>query len=620
MVSYEESLDNYCGASRLVAAISGSMGDPAQPRNLTPGISELGARDAVGKYRIIAKIGSGGMGIVYRARDPEVGRDVAIKTLHANGHRGNEELRTRFRLEARSAGNLKHPNIVTIFDANYRDEIPFIVMEYIEGESLDASIIRQGRLSPSFALSYLRDIASALDYAHERGIIHRDVKPTNVIIDRHGHAQVLDFGVAALALQVAGFEDHAKALKIQGTPGYMAPEQLRGELLSPSVDIFAFGVVAYECLTGRRPFAGRTVAEVVSHTLRGEFTAASLVNPELPQAMDTAFLRILAPRAHERPRSAVAALALIEKAMTDGEFPDQDRGTISFGGRMASQRDPAQSTIASPTEPAARTVEGSPWSTKHPAFAEQFSRPRYEDRNTPGALFRHGEELLAANRSGHHPPRRKLGKGGVMAIVGILALAVCGVVIYERIEVSTDVVAPPLVTDPSEADPPAEARISYQRAAPGTPLSQMSDRELLGELIEGSIQAQLIDVIGEIKKRRPVGSVDALVSVLMREDHAGDVATIKALLRALATIGDPHAAAPIVALLEHGDEGVRLEAAIALDPLANRSEFDFIAYRYVAESSPKVKESLARVLSRVGGIPVTDASITEYLSRHAHAR
>lgn len=224
------------------------------------------SEEQIGKYRILKELGKGSMGVVYLAEDPEIGRRVAIKTLRSiylgEDATGQEALQ-RFSQESRSAGRLKHPNIITIFEAGRSESgSPFIVMEFVDGESLGEALARNQKFEPLEALHLLAQIASAIDHAHNSKVIHRDIKPSNVILDSSRKPFLLDFGIAKLSdtsLTPAG--------TVVGTPSYMAPEQIRGVGLTSATDRFAFAVLAYEMLTGVRPFPGTDFMSVANNIL-----------------------------------------------------------------------------------------------------------------------------------------------------------------------------------------------------------------------------------------------------------------------------------------------------------------------------------------------------------------
>src|SRR6476646_7391490 len=200
------------------------------------------------RYRDPVHIGSGGMGEIFRATDQELGRDVAVKLL-AERYAQDDGLRQRFKREALAAARLSgNPNIVTIFDVDEHNGRPLIVMEYLSGGSLEER--PSGPAPPSQVLGWLDDAASALDAAHEAGVVHRDVKPGNLIRDGRGNVQVADFGIAT----ASGMESFTQAGTILGTAGYLAPEQARGERAGAASDRYALAIVAWELLAGRRPF------------------------------------------------------------------------------------------------------------------------------------------------------------------------------------------------------------------------------------------------------------------------------------------------------------------------------------------------------------------------------
>src|SRR5258707_2407775 len=212
----------------------------------------------VGRYEIIGELGRGAMGVVYKATDPTIGRTVALKTMRLDVH-GLEtgELARRFRNEARAAGLLNHPNIVTIYDAGEQDGIFYIAMECIEGTSLHELLAEKHALGAEEVVRLSREICEGLDYAHSHGIIHRDIKPANIMITSKGAVKIMDFGIAKAggAMTSTG--------QVLGTPNYMSPEQVKGRPLDGRSDLFSFGVVLYEMLTGEKPFVGQNVTTII---------------------------------------------------------------------------------------------------------------------------------------------------------------------------------------------------------------------------------------------------------------------------------------------------------------------------------------------------------------------
>ncbi len=218
---------------------------------------------AIGKYEILEQIGAGGFGAVYKARDPILKRLVAVKLCTAE----DEDLRKRFYREAEISGNLHDPNIVTVFDSGVEDGAPYLIQEYLGGEDLDRVIRRGDDIPKHERLECLMQVAKGLRYAHSKGVLHRDVKPGNVRLFEGGKAKLMDFGIATLK------SSHTRLTRIGtlvGTVGYLAPEQLRGKRADERVDVFSFGVLAYELLSYKRPFQGDDWQEVCRAILDSE--------------------------------------------------------------------------------------------------------------------------------------------------------------------------------------------------------------------------------------------------------------------------------------------------------------------------------------------------------------
>jgi TonB family protein len=262
------------------------------------------ARRNFGRYKIAEEIGRGAMGVVYRALDPLMGRTVAIKAINTAylegvGVRPAEYLQ-RFRREAEAAGALSHPHIVKIFDLGP----DYLVMEYVEGQSLASLLQARIRLGPARILEVVAQVADALDHAHARGIVHRDVKPGNVMLRLDGAAKVMDFGVARVessTLTAAG--------EILGSVAYMAPEVILGRPADARSDLFSLGVVAYELMTGERPFAGGSITAIIQNVVREDPRPARQLNAALPPEYDACFERVLAKDPALRHPSATAFAA-----------------------------------------------------------------------------------------------------------------------------------------------------------------------------------------------------------------------------------------------------------------------------------------------------------------------
>ncbi|HXT01057.1 MAG TPA: protein kinase [Elusimicrobiota bacterium] len=249
-----------------------------------------------GHYRVTGELGRGGMGAVYKAQDETLQRPVAIKRLLRERREGGDELE-RLLKEARLVAQLRHPNIAEIYSV-ITDRDPMLVFEFVDGESLDKTLRRSAKLSPSRAREVVAQVCSALEYAHGRRIIHRDLKPANVMFAADRSVKVMDFGIAH---QSTGGGADTRTMTAAGTPQYMAPEQGMGSV-SKASDLYALGAMAYELLTGSRPFDG---PDFLEPKLRKEFLPAAKVNPSLPAAVDAFFAAALEPDPLKRPASAL---------------------------------------------------------------------------------------------------------------------------------------------------------------------------------------------------------------------------------------------------------------------------------------------------------------------------
>ena len=289
----------------------------------------LTAGSRLGSYEVLSLLGAGGMGEVYRARDLRLGREVAIKVLPAE-RMADENRRRRFVQEARAASALNHPHIVTIHEIESADGIDFIVMEYVPGKSLDALIPKHGMRLGEALLTAI-PIADALAAAHSRGIVHRDLKPANVAVTREGVVKVLDFGLAKLVFQDEESDELETVTKdtaasplsrpgsIAGTAGYMSPEQATGGKVDARSDVFSFGAVLYEMVTGRRAFAGNSAAETLAAVVRDQPKAPSEVAPGVPRDLEKLIQRCLRKEKQRRVQHMLDVKLELEQIKEDSD-------------------------------------------------------------------------------------------------------------------------------------------------------------------------------------------------------------------------------------------------------------------------------------------------------------
>ena len=275
------------------------------------------------RYRIIALLGKGGMGEVYRATDLTLGQAVALKFLPEGAARDERAL-GRFRDEVRIARQVSHPNVCRVYDIGEVEGLYFISMEYVDGEDLASLLRRIGRIPPDKALEIARKLCAGLAAAHDKGVLHRDLKPANVMLDGRGNVLITDFGLAAFSGQVAEGEIRF------GTPAYMAPEQMAGKEVTIKSDIYSLGMVLYEIFTGKRAFDAPTLAEMRKLQESGTVVSPTTLAKEIDPAVERVILRCLAPDPRNRPASALAVAAAlpggdpVAAALAAGETPSPD--------------------------------------------------------------------------------------------------------------------------------------------------------------------------------------------------------------------------------------------------------------------------------------------------------
>jgi serine/threonine-protein kinase len=298
-----------------------------------------------GRFTVTGVLGRGAMGVVYRAEDQALGRTVAIKTIALTGDRREREVHeARFFQEAKAAGGISHPTIITIYDVGREGDTAFIAMELLEGAEL-RDLIRDGRLGAARALEVAALVADGLAFAHERGVIHRDIKPSNIMVLADGRVKITDFGIARL---------NASTIKTQsgtilGSPQYVSPEQIGGQGFDHRSDIFSLGVALYEMLTGVRPFGGEEVSEVLFAIANTTPKPPSYLSPKLPPVVDFIIARALKKNPEERYASGTEFAADLRSCIPEVQAAEA-------AARAAKQSAPGEETVRVAAAPEAGKV------------------------------------------------------------------------------------------------------------------------------------------------------------------------------------------------------------------------------------------------------------------------
>jgi serine/threonine-protein kinase len=320
----------------------------------------------IGKYEIVKPLGEGAMGIVLKARDLKIARDVAIKTIHKHLLDGDvgDEVKQRFIHEVRAVGQLRHPNIVAIYETDdYFEEgedtpIPYFVMEYVEGKELEGILKAGERFSQARAIDIVRQVLLAFDYTHGHGIIHRDIKPANIFITPQGEVKIADFGIARIENS-----ELTQMGSVLGTPNYMSPEQCAGQAIDNRSDLFSIGIVFYELLTGEKPFQGNSMHAVMHKIVNTIPDAPSLMNPVISDGLDAVLLKALAKRPDDRYQTAGEFLAAVMAAVGENgtQVGGQTLGSVISHGvsQLGAFDSAAESELAQTAVQSRRSVTDS---------------------------------------------------------------------------------------------------------------------------------------------------------------------------------------------------------------------------------------------------------------------
>src|SRR6195256_1227898 len=361
------------------------------------------------RYVIKRKLGSGGMADVYLAEDQELGRRVALKLLN-DRHAADEQFVERFRREAQSAAGLNHPNIVSIFDRGRAEGTYYIAMEYLDGRTLKELLVRNGPTPIPIAIDYARQILGALAFAHRNGIIHRDIKPHNIVVGGDGRLKVTDFGIAR-----SGTSQMTEAGSIVGTAQYLSPEQARGAPVDPRSDLYSLGIVLYEMLTGNVPFTGDTPVEIAMKHLSQIPEPPSKQRPDVPHDLDAVVMRALAKEPDQRYGST--------------EEMDADLARVARGVAVAPETEEAMTQVLSGVgAPSAQTMI-----TRPRAVAPPPAPPVYR---SPGSYYDYEE-----------PPRGRSFWPWLLALALVVAGATGGWFLYTKIQTQLDNNRPVAVPD-----------------------------------------------------------------------------------------------------------------------------------------------------------------------------
>ena len=298
----------------------------------------------IGRYKLLGELGRGAMGVVYKAEDPNLDRVVALKTIILDKDaEGRAEYQKRFLTEAKAAGKLNHPNIVTTFDFGEVDGMAYLAMELLEGTDLRKRV-QQGPIPAIEAVEIGCQVAEGLAYAHQRGIVHRDIKPANIMLPDRGAAKIMDFGLARMRLA-----DHKTSTGIVlGTPRYMSPEQISGQPVDQRSDIFSLGIVVWEMLTGKRLFSGTEIAQVSHSIAYDEHVPPTRINPELPAMLDFVVARALKKDPAVRYQDADEMAADLHTCLNELRGSAVDGSAPESGTKTTKLETDGDSTLAAP--------------------------------------------------------------------------------------------------------------------------------------------------------------------------------------------------------------------------------------------------------------------------------
>ncbi len=565
--------------------------------------------EKIGRYQVLEVLGKGAMGVVYRAEDPTIGRQVALKTTRLDvAGMENEETLRRFRQEARAAGTLNHPNIVTIYDAGEQAGLFYIAMELIRGVTLQSLLADHKVLETDQVVEILRQVCAGLDYAHQHGIIHRDVKPANIMITPEGLVKIMDFGIAKYG---AGMTTAGQVL---GTPSYMSPEQVRGATLDGRSDLFSVGVILYECATGQKPFKGENVTTIVYQIIAEEPRPARTLNAKLHPRFDAVIARAMAKNQGQRYQTGAELARDLATCRTEAkvpgdstsEFPESppSLATVITGSRSSAPPATASSTPAlgtgatfstgSTTAPA---VVGSGALAK-PAAGGPYGRP------APGVAAVPSPAPVAASPSGTTKQvavaARKTPLAMLGAVAGLLVVLAAGGFWLRHQQqarrAAAEAQAPPVAASQPAATQPAAAASSAP-AAPATsePAPAMAEPALVNILFQSTPKGATVlmggKVIGTTPFRKALkpqsysfayrlaGYVDRTVAQAITADSKSVQVTLQSNQATVQVVSQPAGAAIFV---DDKDSGKVTPADVTVEAGAHTFRLQKAGYRAVS--------------------------------------
>lgn len=449
-----------CGRTSPTPGACPADGSALKPTAHDPMLGRM-----IGSYRVVALLGEGGMGRVYKGVHPGIGSRVAIKVLHGQAAADGNAV-SRFFSEARAVNIIRHESIVNVLDLSTLEHgEPFMVMEYLDGTPLDAMIERQGRLDTGFALRLMSEVLGALQAAHAHGIVHRDLKPANVFVTPSGHAKVLDFGIAKLrpADGAAGLTQSGALL---GTPYYMSPEQASGNAVDHRSDLYSSGVMLYEALTGTRPFVAGSLFELLRKHVQENPQPPSSRRRDLPAVLDSVILRALEKDPARRFQSAAefkAALDSISPSASYGVAPIATQAMVP----------PPVATLQAQTAPAY------PMAPASPGFQPAVTAPAVT-------------ATMLSPRGGVAWWKIAL---PVFALLGVLAFVGIGGVYFLAHLIGTDLTPQPRVHRPDGYDPRRFDPVAYAPKAHAIARQHASDAELVSINLQGIAPDGTVDLL-----------------------------------------------------------------------------------------------------------------------------